>query len=457
VEFYKKRYISASKGNYDIYVVFVEKGLGLMNSRGRLGFILPHKFFNAQYGEPLRGLISKGNHLSEVVHFGDKQVFTGATTYTCLMFLEKTKVDGCRFEKVEDIDGWRTAQGRNGNVPVPEKPPTLQGTVPANIIGRAEWHFTVGQGAELFEKLRLVQTKLGDVASLFVGLQTDADDVFILEERERKEGLILCKSKATGLEHWFEDEHLKPFLKGSLNIRRYQLANVSKRLIFPYQLKAGRSILIDSGEYQRNFPLTWRYLEENQKRLAQRNHAQMGREWYGYVYKKNHTRFGMRKLLVPSIGSGSCFTIDEEGKYYFVGSGGGGGGGYGITLSAGTRISDLFLLGLLNSRLLETYLKTISTPFRGGYIALNRQVIGQLPVRTINFSYPSDKVLHDRMVQMVEQMLSLNKQLVAVKTDHEKTALQRQIDATDRQIDLLVYELYGLTDEEIRIVEESRS
>ena len=54
---------------------------------------------------------------------------------------------------------------------------------------------------------------------------------------------------------------------------------------------------------------------------------------------------------------------------------------------------------------------------------------------------------------LVDQMLSLNKQLSSAKTDHEKTALQRQIDATDRQIDQLVYELYGLTDEEIKIVE----
>jgi hypothetical protein len=54
---------------------------------------------------------------------------------------------------------------------------------------------------------------------------------------------------------------------------------------------------------------------------------------------------------------------------------------------------------------------------------------------------------------VVEQMLSLNKKLIAAKTDHEKTALQRQIDATDQQIDKLVYELYGLTEEEIKIVE----
>ncbi|MGH9428834.1 MAG: Eco57I restriction-modification methylase domain-containing protein, partial [Terriglobia bacterium] len=55
VEAYKELFASASKGNYDIYVVFAEKGLGLLNKTGRLGFILPHKFFQAQHGEPLRG------------------------------------------------------------------------------------------------------------------------------------------------------------------------------------------------------------------------------------------------------------------------------------------------------------------------------------------------------------------------------------------------------------------
>ncbi len=75
------------------------------------------------------------------------------------------------------------------------------------------------------------------------------------------------------------------------------------------------------------------------------------------------------------------------------------------------------------------------------------------PLPALHFSKASDKARHDKMVSLVEQMLSLNKQLSSAKTDHEKTSLQRQIDATDKQIDQLVYELYGLTEEEIRIVE----
>ena len=75
VEQYKKQFESASKGNYDIYVVFVEKGLSLLNPEAIFGYILPHKFFNAKYGESLRFLIAQGRNISKIVHFGDQQVF----------------------------------------------------------------------------------------------------------------------------------------------------------------------------------------------------------------------------------------------------------------------------------------------------------------------------------------------------------------------------------------------
>jgi type I restriction-modification system DNA methylase subunit len=442
VELYKQQYASASKGNYDIYVVFVERGLNLLNKRGRLGFILPHKFFNAQYGQPLRGVLAEGKHLAEVVHFGDQQIFAGATNYTCLLFLDKGGCRECHFSKVVDLIAWRNTGKAD------------DGTIPYSRITPSEWNFAVGRGAALLDKLGKMPVKLGDVAHLFVGLQTDADDVFILEEVRREAKRVLCKSKSTGHQHWFEDEHLKPFLKGSLNIRRYSLADLTKRLIFPYEIINDRSLLIDTREYKRHYPLTWAYLEENRDRLSSRKRSQMGHDWYGYVYKKNHTKFASPKLLVPSIATGSCFAADMEGIFYFVGSGGGGGGGYGIILSSEEGLSYLYLLGLLNSSLLSVYLQTISTPFRGGYIALNRQYIEQLPIRTIDFSDSDDKTCHGRMVKLVELMLSLHKQVAGAKTPDEKARFQRQIDATDHEIDQLVYDLYGLTEDEIKIVEE---
>jgi hypothetical protein len=74
-------------------------------------------------------------------------------------------------------------------------------------------------------------------------------------------------------------------------------------------------------------------------------------------------------------------------------------------------------------------------------------------IRAINFSDATDKARHDRMVGLVEGMLEMHKDLAETKTEHEREVIQRQIDATDKEIDKLVYELYGLTEEEIGIVE----
>jgi type I restriction-modification system DNA methylase subunit len=443
VAYFGRRYAAASKGNYDIYVVFVERVLELLNERGKLGYILPHKFFNAKYGEPIRKTISKGQHLARVVHFGHEQVFEGVSTYTCLMFLDKSSRDDFQFIAVDDIKDWRES----------DLAPEL--SIDAAQATADEWNFSSSAAKPLFDRLRSDEASLGDIAHLFVGLQTDADDVFILEELRTKGQQVLCSSKFTGQEHWFENEHLKPFLKGSLNIRRYALNDVSKRLIFPYELRQGKSVLIEGKTYEKNFPLTWAYLESARERLSKRNKGKMGSAWYGYVYKKNHTRFVGPKLLVPSIARGSTFAADLEGSYYFVGSGGGGGGGYGIRLDGDDRSSYLYLLGLLNSHLLSSFLKSISTAFRGGYIALNRQYIEKLPIHLIDASKSSQMVQRDRMVRLADQILESKKQFAAARTERDKNFYESKCATLDRQIDNLVYELYNLTPEEIAIVEGS--
>lgn len=428
-------------GNYnDIYVVFVERALSLLNERGCLGYILPHKFFNAQYGEALRAYLANGKHVAGIVHFGDQQVFDGATTYTCLMFLNKSPTNGFCFTKVNDLITWRTS-GR-----------ATERLIESKYITASEWNLSAGNDP-FIERLGQMPVMLGDISHLFVGLQTDADDVFILEEISKKDDLVLCWSKAMDKEYWVENEHLKPFLKGSLNIRRYCLSDVTKRLIFPYETRAGKSVLIDPKDYKLRYPLSWAYLEANKVRLAERNKGKMGHDWYGYVYKKNHTRFCTPKIVVPSLAKGSCFAADFEGRYYFVGSGGGGGGGYGIVPNEDVKLSIFYLLGILNSKLINSVIRARSTPFRGGYFALNRQYIERLPIRLIDFTNPADRTLHDKLVALVEKMLILTPKLRGATSESEKAVLQNAVTTTDAEIDRLVYELYGLTEAEIEIVE----
>src|SRR5260370_41933908 len=87
------------------------------------------------------------------------------------------------------------------------------------------------------------------------------------------------------------------------------------------------------------------------------------------------------------------------------------------------------------------------------YYEFRSQFVERFPICPIDISKPSDKAPHDKMVVLVDSMLGLHKQLAAAKSAAQKGILQRQIEATDRQIDQLVYQLYGLTDDEVALIE----
>ncbi len=89
----------------------------------------------------------------------------------------------------------------------------------------------------------------------------------------------------------------------------------------------------------------------------------------------------------------------------------------------------------------------------GGDQQLNPRDIKELPIKKLNFSIFEDKNKHDQLAELVQQILMLNKKCLLTKEPHSRKLLQRQIDATDCQIDQLIYQLYELTEEEIRIVE----
>jgi len=113
-----------------------------------------------------------------------------------------------------------------------------------------------------------------------------------------------------------------------------------------------------------------------------------------------------------------------------------------------------YLLAIINSKFLSWYHR-YSSP-KGIRHTFPKVLIGDIrsfPIPKIDLDKSNDKFNHNKIVILVEQMLTLHKQLSDAKTAHEQTLIQRQIDATDNQIDKLVYELYSLTDEEIAIVE----
>lgn len=436
VEFYKRHYISASQGNYDIYVVFLEKGIALLRKDGKLGFILPHKFFNAEYGESLRGLISNKKLLSKIVHFGDNQVFKNATTYTCLIFLNLACEDYLFFEKVNDIHDWRN----NG---LAEK-----GKIPATFFSSHQWNFPIGDEGNLFEKLNRIPKKFENVAlRIFQGIKTSADKIYIVDEIEREEERVKIYSYQTDKEFWLESDLLHPLVKSG-DIKRYRINKSKRLLLFPYLIQiGGKYSLISESILENDYPLIWEYLKTNKTYLENRENGKIkGKGWYGYIYPKNFDVIIKSKIITPDIAYHSSFALDETGELYFTG---GTAGGYGILISP--EYPREYMLGLLNSKLLEWFLHKIATSMRGGWFSYEARFIRNLPIKIIESSKSKESSIQDKVISLVKKIVNLNKK--SPNTPQEKEALKREIEITTSQIDQLVYEIYGLTEEEIRIVE----
>lgn len=440
VEFYKKNYHSASKGNYDIYLVFVEKGLDILKENGLLGYILPHKFFNAKYGQSLRSIIADGQNLDKVVHFGDQQVFEKATTYTSLLFLNKSLRKKFTFVKVEDLNEWKINKM------------AVEGEILTKNVTDKEWNFIVGQGSNIFEKLNKFPHTLNNVTDrIFQGLKTSADKIYIVEELERDKEKVKIFSKQDGKEFTVENDSFHPLIKGG-DSKRYNLKPTHRLILFPYaNIDSDSNKLIPEKILKEKYPLTYNYLEYYKSYLQNREKGRMkGPKWYAYIYPKALDIMSFPKIFTPDIAANSSFSLDDSGEIFFTG---GAAGGYGILISE--NYSREYILGLLNSKLLEWFIHQIATTMRGGYYSYESRFIKNLPIRSINFKDQDEASLHDSIVKLVEQMLKLNKDNKSARTPQDKEFIQRQIDATDKQIDKLVYELYGLTEDEIKIVEDN--
>ncbi|MFZ2146016.1 MAG: TaqI-like C-terminal specificity domain-containing protein [Sedimentisphaerales bacterium] len=158
------------------------------------------------------------------------------------------------------------------------------------------------------------------------------------------------------------------------------------------------------------------------------------------------TKLGAKpKILLRKTGDRILATFDDSGVFpeqslYFL-------------FNNRSGLDFKYLLGILNSTLTTFYYQNRLITNRRSIAQLKKVNLDAIPIHTIDFGSSDDKARHHQMVKLVDMMLDLHKKLAAAKIPDEKTKIQRQINTTDKLIDNLVYQLYGLTKEEIRIVE----
>jgi type I restriction-modification system DNA methylase subunit len=443
VGFFSKNYVSPT-GNYDIYTLFVERGLYLLKPGGILGFILPHKFFQAAYGQGLRKLIAEKNALMEVVNFRDNQIFEQASTYTCLLFLQKGKDRTFKYSEVVRLEDPENQLQTIREHEEYQDDRMRIGKIPKKQVTEAPWSFSFGEEASLIEKIKATGLPLEQVTErIFQGLKTSADKIYILDVIQRKTKSIKVHSPHLDRDIELDPELLKPLIKGG-QMRRYLIEETKKVIFFPY--KDGN--LIPKRELQELHPRSWEYLLENKKYLEDREGGIMkGENWFGYGRNQALDVVHFAKIITPDFGSSASYCYDADGAYYFTG---GAAGGYGILPK--NNIDFKYLLALLNSRLLDYFHHRGSTRFRGGYFSYESRFIRNLPIYIIDVNKPKEKGLHGDLVKLVDVMIGLRKREQKAE-GHELEQLKRQIEKTDCEIDDRVYDLYGITEKEKELIQ----
>jgi len=231
---------------------------------------------------------------------------------------------------------------------------------------------------------------------------------------------------------------------------RYSFNPVSEKvIIFPYNIAPDKYELKSESEIKQRFPKTYKYLLSHKKELEARKQF---KTWYGFSAPRNLEVHDSAQILVPLLADKGlyCRIPQNERNFCLMAS-----GGFSITIGSSCSLGPNCVLGLLNSTLLFWHLRRISNIFRGGWITCTKQYVEKLPIRTINFNNPSEKAVHDKLVSLVDRMLELHKKKNSLPPSAEREKIEREIAITDEKIDEIVYGLYGVTNEDVAIVEES--
>lgn len=431
----KNTYSSATK-NFDIYVVFDELGFNIMRNGGSLCYIQPNKFFNSDYGIGLREVIYNNQYLYSIVDFRANQIFSAATTYTCILICRKINNSSFRYVSFTGTNPasefLRIAKGLR----LQDKS-TIDETYNPDILQKVQWSFNDSKSNNLFNKIESNGEPLGNFAQkIFQGIITGKDPIYILEKTSYG---YYSKHHDEYIE--VEENILKPLLKGK-EINRYKISDVKYWVIFPYEIHGDRAIL-HTIEYLKNeCPKIWNYLISCESELRKRDKGKMDHhQWYGFSRIQNMAESSSIKIMTQVLAKKAALTIDFKGTYCFVG--GGNAGGYGIILKENEELQYQYVLALLNSKLLDFYLQNHSSRFQNGYFSYAKRFIEKIPIVGIK---PDKQAPFIELVGKIYTICESDDYL----TTKEK---QRKVDEIENEIDQMVYKLYALSPPEIEIVE----
>ncbi|EAH6392482.1 class I SAM-dependent DNA methyltransferase [Campylobacter coli] len=417
------------KGTSDIYTYFYELGFNVLKDNGVLSYITSNKYTRAGYGEALREFLLKNVKVLEYTDLNGIKVFDSATVDTSILCFEKSKSKDNKFKYLSlsneilktcayDIGLYKDFAEFS-----------------QNSLSKESFTFSDENTSALKAKIERIGTPLKEWQGLNIyrGILTGYNEAFIITTEKRNEILANCKDEA---EKERTAKLIRKMLRGR-DIKRYSYEWAGLWVIFiPWHfpnVEKPKTMLENEQDLKEQYPSLYKHLLSHKERLSKRNKEETGirYEWYclqrwGANY---YQEFEREKIGWQRITQEPSFILEKE--YILLDS--------MAFMVANSKNELKYLLGFLNSSLIFYYFKNIGHLYSDKGFLLSNQYVEKFPILKI---HSKNQKIADELINLVDEILKAKEQ--------DKNANTQEL---ENKINSLVYKLYNLTEEDIKIIE----
>ena len=448
-DYLKSQYETFALGKVDLSIPFIERGVQLLNSEGKLGVIIQNRFFKAIYGDYIRNFITKRKYLSQVINFINTDLFKGRTTYISSIILDKKGTDTVCYTNVGgDISKMPSVLQL---LPSSEENAGEFKCVSLDSMNNKTWSFETMGLLNIKEQIAKNNIPFGEFASIGVGIQVLLVSVYRITviEIDEKLGIIKGFSKV--------DQNIELEIGACRSlVHAKKLFPFSKDqnktyAIFPYDVINEKKYPILFDDFQERFPLAAKYLKNHKKKLKEgvRQFNNDSQRWHLYT-RESHLEKNFSKVLIPMTANDVFASVTQSDFIYCDNS------NVNFAVIPEKTEENLYAVaGIFNSTIFSVLARATANKQRGGYYKLNKQFI--MPVLFPAKIFSTNKTL-------VKKIASLGKLIEELQSQYEYSTPKKQVQIKKEliekweKLDISVYKAYGLTLEQQKyFVNEGRN
>lgn len=427
-EYLNNKY-KAFEGKADLSVLFIERCLSLLNSKGKLGFIVQRRWFKTDYGKCIRNLISENKYMYKLIDIETPYLFTGRTVYTSIMILDKNGTETVKYLNLRGIPLEVKTFFESSNS-------TDYKIIPTNFFYDKTWSPESYEIIEIISKLKERFGSLGERENIKIkdGIQALYKKIYHLKNCKVKGDYIIGEN---GLNETIEIEKsiMKPII---YNKSFYPFKKVipSAYCIFPYEGdNYNNPISIDT--IKDIYPKAYDYLNKKKDFIKENvRYLKDNQYWHCFTRVHNHGSFMEPKIIIPMTAKDTIATLELNNGLYMDNA-----NVWFISIENGSEIILKALTALVNSTIFSVMGKARANPQANGYYKFNKQFLEPIPLNKAILDEGNKYTV--KLANIFDEISNLQKAYLVANEQYE-LLYRTQLNKLWFKLDEICYELYDI-------------